>query len=73
MGGHPIRPIMTPAQVARRLDKPDRTIRSWCAKGVFPHAFKVGSRWAIPGTDVALREGLVTPDPRDPGQQAPQP
>jgi predicted DNA-binding transcriptional regulator AlpA len=50
---------MSIPQVAERWGKSTRLIRYWCAKGVFPHAFQIGNRWAIPHADVLLREGIT--------------
>jgi hypothetical protein len=47
----------TPADVARMLGFTPKTIRSWCANGVFPNARKwpnnnPRSEWRIPAHDV---------------------
>lgn len=47
----------TPADVARLLGFTPKTIRSWCARGVFPGARKhpdnrPRSEWRIPARDV---------------------
>jgi hypothetical protein len=47
-------------QVAQRWGKSTRLIRYWCAKGVFPGAFRIGNRWAIPHAAVLLREGITS-------------
>lgn len=53
---------LSPSAVAARWSTPDRPvptrrIQRWCEKGVFPGAFRVGTRWAIPLRAVLLREG----------------
>jgi hypothetical protein len=45
---------LTTAQVAERLDAPERTIRLWCKQGLFTGARSVdtprGNYWLIPET-----------------------
>lgn len=48
---------MSVTQVAERWARPVSTIRYWCVRGVFPGAFRIGNRWAIPHASVLLREG----------------
>jgi hypothetical protein len=53
---------LTTAQVADRLERPERTIRLWCKQGRFPGAYSQetprGSFWLIP--EKAL-EGFTEP------------
>lgn len=57
----------TPADVANLLGFTPKTIRAWCAKGVFPGARKFPddaprSEWRIPPADVeALRRKSAAP------------
>jgi len=51
---------LTVRQLAQRWQKPARTVRRWCELGVFPGAFQVGNRWAIPLRAVLVREGEET-------------
>ena len=63
----------TPADVAGMLQYTPKTVREWCARGVFPGAMKFPddrptSTWRIPSTDVeALKRERATtqPIPRD--------
>ena len=47
---------LTTADVARRLDRPERTVRLWCKQGRFPGARSVttprGDYWLIPADDL---------------------
>lgn len=58
----------TTADVARALGFTEKTIRSWCVRGIFPGAIKFPdnsprSEWRIPSGDVEARKRRVT-DPR---------
>jgi hypothetical protein len=44
---------MTTEQIAERWSWPASRVRNWGNRGAFPKAMKFGSRWVIPGTDVA--------------------
>ena len=64
---------LTPTDVADSLGFTAKTVRAWCARGVFPGARKYPdtaprSEWRIPATDVeAMKQQRTTrqPIPRD--------
>lgn len=64
---------LTPNDVAGTLGFTAKTVRAWCARGVFPGARKYPdnaprSEWRIPATDVeAMKRDRTTstPVPRD--------
>jgi excisionase family DNA binding protein len=46
-------PPLTTAQAARRLGITPLTVRTWCAEGRFPHAYKTPTNhWRIPQRDL---------------------
>jgi excisionase family DNA binding protein len=44
--------VMKISEIANRVKVNGNTVTRWCNKGYFPNAFRVGSSWRIPRTDV---------------------
>ena len=44
--------VMKISEIAKKVKVTDNTVTRWCNKGYFPNAFRVGSSWRIPRTDV---------------------
>ncbi len=46
---HFVEPVLTTAQIAKRLGKSQKTIRNWLQIGVdTPHAYKDQNKWFVP-------------------------
>lgn len=44
--------VMKISEIAKKVMVGGNTVTRWCSKGYFPNAFRVGSSWRIPRTDV---------------------
>lgn len=44
--------VMKISEIAKKVKVNNNTVTRWCNKGYFPNAFRVGSSWRIPRTDV---------------------
>jgi hypothetical protein len=40
--------LLTPSEVAVRVNRPLVTVQRWCRSGLFPGAVQVGRSWGIP-------------------------
>jgi excisionase family DNA binding protein len=60
----PVSPaVLTPAQVAERMQLPRRTVVCMCARGDFCGARKAGRTWRIPETAIAAFFEVQTLEP----------
>jgi predicted site-specific integrase-resolvase len=44
--------LLSIADVAKRLDADETTVRLWCRQGYFPNARQMGRAWIIPEGDL---------------------
>lgn len=44
--------VMKISEIAKKFKVNSNTVTRWCKEGHFPNAFKVGSSWRIPRTDL---------------------
>ncbi len=51
--------LMTPPQVARRLQVKERTVTQWLRKGHL-RGFKLGKEWRVSAPDLAFLEASAT-------------